>query len=162
MNELTIRDVGPLLMERIQTAYAGNESSAATVVGEVESAVVSAPTSAPRGRSPVQLVAGVDTRPEQLGQFCDRFAIPHRFTSLDDALAWGAFDAVTNVTPDAAHYATTLPFLSAGKHVLCEKPLATNEADADAMAAAAAKAGVVNMVNLSYRNVAALQKAVGV
>ncbi len=50
-----------------------------------------------------------------------------------------------------------MPVLAAGKHILCEKPLATNEADADAMAAAAAKAGVVNMVNLSYRNVAALQ-----
>jgi predicted dehydrogenase len=78
----------------------------------------------------------------------------------DEALAWGEFDAVTNVTPDAAHYPTTMPLLAAGKHVLCEKPLATNAAHAEAMAeAAAVKAGVVNMVNLSYRNVPALQKA---
>lgn len=107
----------------------------------------------------VTLVGGIDTRPEQLAAFCDRHGIAGRFGSIDEAIAWGQFDAVTNVTPDAAHYPTTLPFLAAGKHVLCEKPLATNEADADAMAAAAAKAGVVNMVNLSYRNVAALQKA---
>lgn len=107
----------------------------------------------------VSLVGGIDTRPEQLAAFCDRHGIAGRFGSIDEAIAWGQFDAVTNVTPDAAHYPTTLPFLAAGKHVLCEKPLATNEADADAMAAAAAKAGVVNMVNLSYRNVAALQKA---
>jgi predicted dehydrogenase len=78
---------------------------------------------------------------------------------VQEAIAWGEFDAVTNVTPDAAHYPTTLPFLAAGKHVLCEKPLATNAKDAEEMAAAAAKAGVVNMVNLSYRNVPALQKA---
>lgn len=107
----------------------------------------------------VSLVGGIDTRPEQLAAFCDRHGIAGRFGSIDEAIAWGQFDAVTNVTPDAAHYPTTLPFLAAGKHVLCEKPLATNEADADAMADAASMAGVVNMVNLSYRNVAALQKA---
>ena len=88
----------------------------------------------------VSLVAGVDTRPEALAAFCDRHAIAQRFTSLADALAWGQFDAVTNVTPDAAHYATTMPVLAAGKHILCEKPLATNRTDATAMAAAAERA----------------------
>lgn len=107
----------------------------------------------------VTLVAGIDTRAEQLAAFQQAHNIPHGFASVDAALAWGEFDAVTNVTPDAAHFATTMPFLAAGKHVLCEKPLATNASDAEAMAAAAAKAGVVNMVNLSYRNVPALQKA---
>lgn len=107
----------------------------------------------------VTLVAGIDTRPDQLKAFCDTHHIPHGFASITEALAWGEFDAVTNVTPDAAHYATTMPVLAAGKHVLCEKPLATSEAEADQMAAAALKAGVVNMVNLSYRNGAALQQA---
>lgn len=107
----------------------------------------------------VTLVGGVDTRPAQLAAFQDTHRIAHGFASIDDALQWGEFDAVTNVTPDAAHYATTLPFLAAGKHVLCEKPLATNETAAAEMAAAAEKAGVVNMVNLSYRNVPALQHA---
>jgi len=107
----------------------------------------------------VELVGGVDTRPAQLTAFCDRFGIENRFSTLEQALAWGQFDAVTNVTPDAAHYATTLPVLAAGKHILCEKPLATNAAQALEMAAAAQQAGVVNMVNLSYRNVPALQQA---
>jgi predicted dehydrogenase len=107
----------------------------------------------------VTLAGGVDTRPEQLAAFCDRHAIANRFASLDAALAWGEFDAVTNVTPDAAHFGTTLPVIAAGKHILCEKPLATNAKDATEMAEAAARAGVVNMVNLSYRNVAALQQA---
>ena len=105
----------------------------------------------------VSLVAGIDTRPEQLAEFCAKHGIGRGFASISEALEWGGFDAVTNVTPDAAHFATTMPVLAAGKHILCEKPLATNEADAGAMAEAAAKAGVVNMVNLSYRNVAALQ-----
>ncbi|MGL4404905.1 MAG: Gfo/Idh/MocA family protein [Notoacmeibacter sp.] len=107
----------------------------------------------------VSLVAGVDTRPEQLLAFADKHQIKNRFSSLQEALAWGAFDAVANVTPDAAHYPTTMPLLAAGKHVLCEKPLATNAAHAIEMANAAASAGVVNMVNLTYRNVAALQEA---
>jgi predicted dehydrogenase len=105
----------------------------------------------------VELVGGVDTRPEQLAAFCDKHGIANRFASLDAALDWGQFDAVTNVTPDAAHYATTMPILAAGKHILCEKPLATNAREADEMADAAT--GVVNMVNLSYRNVPALQQA---
>jgi predicted dehydrogenase len=107
----------------------------------------------------VSIVAAVDTRPDLLQSFQERHEIPKGFPTLADALTWGEFDAVTNVTPDAAHFATTMPILAAAKHVLCEKPLATNAADAQAMADAAARAGVINMVNLSYRNVAALQKA---
>lgn len=107
----------------------------------------------------VTLVGGVDTRPAQLDEFCKKHKIAKGFASVDEALAWGQFDAVTNVTPDAAHYPTTMPILRAGKHILCEKPLATNAGDAAEMAEAAAKAGVVNMVNLTYRNVAALQRA---
>jgi predicted dehydrogenase len=107
----------------------------------------------------VELVAGVDTRADQLAAFNQKHGIAKGFSSLDDVISWGGFDAVTNVTPDAVHFATTMQVLAAGKHILCEKPLATNEDDAGAMAAAAAKAGVVNMVNLSYRNVAALQHA---
>lgn len=105
----------------------------------------------------VDLVGGVDTRPEQLAAFCDKHRIAKRFATLQAALDWGQFDAVTNVTPDAAHYATTMPILAARKHILCEKPLATNAEQADEMARAAV--GLVNMVNLSYRNVPALQQA---
>ncbi|MEO0976371.1 MAG: Gfo/Idh/MocA family oxidoreductase [Pseudomonadota bacterium] len=107
----------------------------------------------------VEIVAGVDRRPEMLNAFCDSYAIPHRFGDLGEAIAWGEFDAVSNVTPDAAHHPTTLQLLHAGKHVLCEKPLATNVADATEMTALAREKGVVGMVNLSYRDVAVLQKA---
>ncbi|WP_151718831.1 Gfo/Idh/MocA family protein [Gemmobacter serpentinus] len=107
----------------------------------------------------VTLVAGVDPRPEPLAAFCQTHGLERGFATVQAALDWGQFDAVTNVTPDGAHMATTLPCLAAGKHVLCEKPLATSESDARAMAQAAAAAGVVNMVNLTYRNVPALQQA---
>jgi predicted dehydrogenase len=107
----------------------------------------------------VEIVAGVDTRAAQLAAFQAKHNIPHGFASVDEAIAWGQFDAVTNVTPDPVHYPTTMPLLAAGKHVLCEKPLATSAAHAQDMVDAAEAAGVINMVNLSYRNVAALQQA---
>ncbi|GAB4519744.1 MAG: Gfo/Idh/MocA family oxidoreductase [Roseibium sp.] len=107
----------------------------------------------------VQLVAAVDRRADVLSAFCDAYDIPRRFGTLEEAIAWDGFDAAANVTPDAAHHPTTVALLEAGKHVLCEKPLATNAADARDMAEKAAKQGLVGMVNLSYRNVAVLQKA---
>ncbi|QND47931.1 Gfo/Idh/MocA family oxidoreductase [Rhizobium lusitanum] len=107
----------------------------------------------------VEIVGAVDTDATRLAAFADVFDIKNRFSSLDEALAWGEFDAATNVTPDKAHHPTTLPLLAAGKHVLCEKPLAENYDKALEMTEAAERAGVVNMVNLTYRNVAQLQKA---
>ena len=107
----------------------------------------------------VELVAGVDVNPARLAEFNTTFGIEHGFGSVEEALVWSGFDAVSNVTPDALHHRTTMPLLEAGKHVLCEKPLATNASDAREMAVAANRAGVVNMVNLTYRNVPALVKA---
>ncbi len=107
----------------------------------------------------VELIAGVDTNPERLEHFADTFAIPHRFPTLSDALAWGEFDAVANVTPDPVHHPTTLSCLAAGKHVFCEKPLALNADDAFEMAQAQEEAGLIGMVNLTYRNVSPIQQA---
>lgn len=107
----------------------------------------------------VKLVAAVDVDLAKVRGFAARHDIAETFTSLDEAIAWGEFDAVTNVTPDRIHHPTTLQLIAAGKHVLCEKPLAETYAKAAEMAEAAEKAGVVNMVNLTYRNVAQVQKA---
>ncbi len=107
----------------------------------------------------VEIVAAVDVDATRVGEFADSFGIPNRFTTLEEALQWGGFDAVANVTPDRIHHPTTMALIAAGKPVLCEKPLAENFGKANEMADAAKAAGIVNMVNLTYRNVAALQKA---
>lgn len=107
----------------------------------------------------VEVVAGVDVNQAQLDAFCATHQIGHKFTDLGEALNWGEFDAVANVTPDHVHHATSLQCLAAGKHVFCEKPLAVNHADALEMTEAAAKGNRVAMVNLTYRNVSALQVA---
>ncbi|HEY9010355.1 MAG TPA: Gfo/Idh/MocA family oxidoreductase [Devosia sp.] len=107
----------------------------------------------------VEMVGAVDTDPGNLGAFCDTFGIGQRFLTLEAALEWGEFDAVDNITPDFVHHPTTLAALRAGKHVFCEKPLAPNHALAMEMVDAAESAGLINMVNLTYRNVAELHKA---
>ena len=107
----------------------------------------------------VKLAGAVDVDAARVEAFRAGHNIPRAFTTLDAAVAWGEFDAVANVTPDAEHHATAMKVIAAGKHILGEKPLATNHADALEMTEAAEKAGLVAMVNLSYRNVAELHGA---
>jgi len=104
-----------------------------------------------------RVVAAVDVNRERVTAFAAEHKIPAVYTSVEDLLAWGQFDAVSIVTPDAFHAPLSIQCLRAGKHVLCEKPLALNHADAKKMVAAAKKAGVINMVNLSYRDWSAIQ-----
>lgn len=107
----------------------------------------------------VKLVGGVDVDRSRAEAFAEKYKMPKAFTSLDEAIAWGQFDAAANVTPDSAHHPTTMALLKAGKHVFCEKPLAEDYPKALEMTEAAETAGLVNMVNLTYRNVAQLQTA---
>ncbi len=111
------------------------------------------------GEADVQIVAAVEPNQERLGKFADEHNIPNRFANLEEAITWGAFDAAANVTPDVVHYPTTMQLIAAGKDVFCEKPLATNYANAREMADAANAAGIMNMVNLTYRSSPAVQKA---
>lgn len=106
----------------------------------------------------VELVGAVDVNPERVRRFAESYGIERTFGSLQEALDWGDFDSVANVTPDRFHYETSMHAVAAGKHVFCEKPLATRYDHAIEMAEAAEQAGLINMVNLTYRNVAELQK----
>ena len=107
----------------------------------------------------VTLAGGVDVDPKRLELFNAEHGIPRGFASLEAAIEWGEFDAVANVTPDSVHHSTSIAALKAGKHVFCEKPLATDAQKAFEMVEVAEAAGLINMVNLTYRNVAQLQKA---
>ena len=107
----------------------------------------------------VEVVAAVEPHEDRLHGFCEEHAIPNKFTDLDDAIRWNGFDAATNVTPDVFHHPLTMKLIEAGKHVLCEKPLATTYPLALEMTEAAERRGVINMVNLTYRASPALDKA---
>lgn len=106
-----------------------------------------------------RIVGAADINGERARAFAAMHRIEAAFGTLDAALAWGAFDAAVNATPDGAHAATTLTLIEAGKAVFCEKPLALNHADALRMTQAAEAAGLVNMVNFTYRNAHAVQMA---
>ena len=61
-----------------------------------------------------------------------------------------AVDLVAIATPNRLHAPMALAAIAAGKHVYCEKPLATTLDDAIAMTRAAARAGIVTMVGFNY------------
>jgi predicted dehydrogenase len=98
------------------------------------------------------------------GERASAFAMKHApkaavFTDFAKLLREERVDAVANVTPDSLHAPLSLQAIAAGCHIFCEKPLATSYGDALKMVKAAKKAGVINMVNFTYRNAPAIQKA---
>jgi len=107
----------------------------------------------------VEIVAAVEPHAERRQAFAVEHNIANTFATLEEAIAWGEFDSAANVTPDVVHYPTTMQLIAARKHVFCEKPLATDYPHAKEMADAADAAGVMNMVNLTYRSSPAVQKA---
>jgi len=79
-------------------------------------------------------------------------------TDWRSVIARDDIDVVDIVTPGTSHAEIAIAALAAGKHVLCEKPLANSVAEAVAMADAAEKAlaiGVFGMVGFTYRRVPA-------
>lgn len=103
------------------------------------------------------VVAAADVDLARAEGFAAKHNIGAAFSGIKELLRESKFDAVSIVTPDAFHAPLALACLKAGKHVLCEKPLAVTYPDARRMVAAAKKAGVINMVNLSYRDWPAIQ-----
>ena len=80
-------------------------------------------------------------------------------TDWRDVIARDDIDVVDIVTPGDSHAEIAIAALEAGKHVLCEKPLANTVAEAEAMAEAAERAaarGIQAMVGFTYRRVPAV------
>lgn len=77
----------------------------------------------------------------------------HRLVERDD------IELVDISTPGNTHHDVVLAALDAGKHVLCEKPLANTLDEAREMRDAARDAGTISMVNFNYRRVPAVQLA---
>jgi len=114
---------------------------------------------------PDSRVAAVMSRSvERARDYAVRHDIPQAYDSLDALLADPAVDVVYNSTTNDLHHDQAIAAARAGKHVLCEKPLALTVAAAREMVEACAAAGVVLGTNHHLRNAVthrALRRLIG-
>ncbi|WP_432476625.1 Gfo/Idh/MocA family protein [Nocardioides sp. GXQ0305] len=108
----------------------------------------------------MRVVCGRD--PDRVAEAAERMGWDGSSTSWQEVVARDDIDLVDVCTPGDTHAEIAIAALEAGKHVLCEKPLANTVAEAEAMAAAADRAaadGVRAMVGFTYRRVPAIALA---
>ena len=99
----------------------------------------------------VELVALCDRDPEKAARVAQKFGVPASYNRFEELLADDSIDAVDITTPNYLHAPMAEAALDAGKHVLCERPLARSLAEATAMAKAAKKADRLLMCALQHR-----------
>jgi predicted dehydrogenase len=99
----------------------------------------------------VEIVAVADVMEEAAQSAAAQFNIPHVFTDFQKMLEMDEMDAVSVCTPNFLHAKASIAALEAGKHVLCEKPLALNAKEGQAMINAAKRTGKKLMCGLNNR-----------
>ncbi len=98
-----------------------------------------------------ELLAVCDTDVKRAEARAAEFGIPHVFDSAEKLLRLKQIDAVSICTPNHDHKRSTLKALRAGKHVLCEKPIAMNAREGRQMVDAARKARRILQIGLNNR-----------
>lgn len=94
------------------------------------------------------LVGRDPTKTADRAAVCD---VPRAITSFTDAVALPGVDAITIATPPDTHAELALAAISAGKHVLCEKPFTHDIAAGRRVLDAAQRAGVVHLLGTEFR-----------
>ncbi len=102
----------------------------------------------------VDMVAFCDLIPERAEKAAKEYGTPDAkvYTDYHDLLADPTIDAVHVLTPNVAHCEITVAALEAGKHVLCEKPMAATPADAQKMLDARDRTGKMLTIGYQYRH----------
>jgi len=98
------------------------------------------------------LLAVASRSQESAETFAKEWKIPHTHGSYEALLADPEIDVIYNPLPNHLHAEWTIKAVEAGKHVLCEKPIALNVDEVDAIIAAAQKHGRVVMEAFMYRH----------
>ena len=106
-----------------------------------------------------RLVAMAGRNEESVLDTASRFGYEGYYTDWHELVQDDRIDIVDTCTPDDLHAGTSIAAAEAGKHILCEKPLAMTVADARAMRDAAEKAGVKHMLCHNYRFLPAVRLA---
>ena len=96
------------------------------------------------------VVAVADILPEKLATAQEKWQIPDVYEDYHKLLEREDIDAVSVCTPNAVHMPATVDALKAGKHVLCEKPMAMNPVECEAMIAAQKASGKKIANRLQY------------
>lgn len=105
-----------------------------------------------RAQAGNSIASVVSSNRERGTAYADKHGIANATTSLDELLGDASIDAVYISTTNEKHMPQALAAIAAGKHVMCEKPLAMSAADAAKMVRAADEGGVVFATNHHLRN----------
>lgn len=98
------------------------------------------------------VVRGISaSSPERGAEVAQAWDVPRAYRDIGEALADPQVQVLHVCTPNHLHRAMAQAALEAGKHVICEKPLATTLHDAEALSALAASTGLVATVPFVYR-----------
>lgn len=98
-----------------------------------------------------RLVGVVSRDPQRAQRFAEKFGAERAYTSYEEMLRNPDVTVVAIHTPNAQHAEQAIAAARAGKHVFCDKPMATNVADAERMVRECEKAGVRLGINFHNR-----------
>jgi predicted dehydrogenase len=99
----------------------------------------------------IEVTGVVGSSPERAAEKAKAFALPAPYPSFEAMLADPAVGVVHLTTPNHLHYEQARAALAAGKHVVCEKPLAMSSAETAELLRLAEQSGLVHAVNFNIR-----------
>lgn len=109
-----------------------------------------------RSTENVEIVAFCQRTSQQAEAIAKEFSIPHVYSDYRELIAQQDLDAISIVAPPHLHHEIATAAFDQGLHVLCEKPLAMNAREAEAMLRKAQDAGRVHMTAFNHRYIPAL------
>jgi len=99
----------------------------------------------------VQVHGLLEVSPEHGAKRAADLGLPRAYADMGEMLADERVEVVHVTSPNALHFPQVRDILAAGKHVVCEKPLATTSQESAELVRLAREAGVVNAVNFNIR-----------